>query len=438
MWSRNNRTPVLYASVRGVEVPEIRGLLTSFKIKFSVQKSAEATLTFRNDDLQLLDDSRFFPNTPWSIRFGFLEDLSPNLAMVVRNFEPKMADARTVTVTLFDGSTAMAQNSSQKNWGAVPSSTVARLIAKKYGLEAEVTDSKDAPKKAIIQPGDVTDIHLLRSLAADIGYEVFVTQARLIYRPRPDGEPSERVLIYRDDPTARGYVLSFSPKLKSLGAVTKSGAAAASMDKGKADASKNANEKVQIDGETGGTSIVAPTQAKEGTTTPAAGNAAGIAAAARQQMLDKANEASSEHPLTPSLLVGKNYEWRGVGKQLSGKWYLNEVNHEIRGDGSKTTCEWKRNMQSKTTSNTKNDTSGGKATGTQVQLDGETGKTVVKLCQGETSRPPLRGRSTRRRSSTATGTTATTRASSALWMIPRSAGAFASGFLPSWALTTSP
>jgi hypothetical protein len=71
----------------------------------------------------------------------------------------------------------------------------------------------------------------------------------------------------------------------------------------------------------------------------------GLAHAARQQMLDKANEATSEHPLTPSLVAGKLYVWAGIEKQVNGKWDAKEANHQISGTGSSTTVTWKRNAK---------------------------------------------------------------------------------------------
>lgn len=374
MWSRANFAPVIYLSIADKDAPDLLAVLSSFQLKLASKKAGEATFQFRDDNGLLLDDSRLFPNTAWRFRFGFPDDLSPMLSMVVRNFEPKFADKRTLSVTLFDGTVTMAQNSSNKNWGTVATSTIARELAKKYNLKAEVEDTPDKPKKAVIQPGDMDDMQFLRDLAADIDFEVLTNGSILVLRRKPYDQDAAGVLTYALDPSERSYVKSFSPKVKSLGAVKSSGAAAAKTDKAKGDASKNATSKVQLDGETKKATEVAPGQ---GTATPAVGNTAGIAAAARSQMLDKVNEADSEHPLTPSLIRGKSYRWDGVGRQLGGKWYLHEVTHTINGTSSKTTCGWKRNDDKKaatTNSTKKDDTSDAKK---PVRVDGETKKAVI-------------------------------------------------------------
>ena len=377
MWSLANFSPILHLTIGGKDASDLLGVMTSFKLKLATKKAGEATFSFRDDDGLFLEDSRFFPNTEWSFRFGFVDDLSPVFKMLVRNFEPEFAMKRTLTVTLFDGSSSMAQNSSSKNWGAVPSSTIAKQLARKYNLKPEVTDSKDAPKKAIIQPGDLTDIQFLRDLAAEIDYEVIVNNERLVYRPKPYKEDAVGVLIYAEDPTERSYVKSFKPSVKSLGAVKASGAATADKNKGSGKAAADTTSKVQLEGASGKATVLPPSQSQNGTKAPAVGNAGGLAKAARSQMLDKVNEAKSTHPLTPSLVKGKSYVWRGVGKQLGGKWYLQEVTHEISGTSSKTDCDWKRNDGNKAASSNSTKKNADTGAGKQVQLVGDTGKATV-------------------------------------------------------------
>lgn len=378
MWSRANYSPILSLTIDGKEVPDILSRVTSFRVKFAAQKAGEATFELRNDDFVLLDDDRFFPNTAWRFRFGFADDLSPAYPMIVRNFEPKFQDKQTLTVTLFDGTTAMAQNSSSRNWGAIPSSLVAQQLAEKYGLTPEIEPSPDKPKKAVIQPGDVNDIQFLRDLAADIDFEVFVNSKTLIYRRKPYDEDVAGVLVYAADPTERAYVRSFTPKVKSLGAVSSTGAAGAKKDDAADKKGGGAStQKVQLDGDSGAATV--PTnQAKTGTSKPVVGNAGGLAQAAKSQMLDRVNEANSEHPLTPSLLRGKNYDWQGVGRQLGGKWYLHAVTHSISGKDSKTECEWKRNQAKKGASSNSTKKDGGKGPQSPVTLVGEDGKATVR------------------------------------------------------------
>lgn len=67
-----------------------------------------------------------------------------------------------------------------------------------------------------------------------------------------------------------------------------------------------------------------------------------LAASQRQQLLDKAEEASSDHPLIPRMEVGKPYTWAGLDQQLNGQWYCTEVGHRISGTEISSKAKWKR------------------------------------------------------------------------------------------------
>jgi hypothetical protein len=110
-----------------------------------------------------------------------------------------------------------------------------------------------------------------------------------------------------------------------------------------------------------------------------ASNPALLAAASRQQMLDKVNEAESKHPLTASLLARSTHEWAGVEKQLCGKWYITEVHSSIDGRGSSTECQWKRNAAGTGTDKSKNpnNKSTGSGDNTRRAVIGPDGKITV-------------------------------------------------------------
>jgi len=357
-WSRRNFAPVLFLEIEGKDASDLLRLCFKFSHKETMSKPAETTWEFRNDNRKLLDDPRLFPNRRWRFRFGFFDDMSPIIEGSIKEVAPEYADKRTVKIVLSDGSAGLGSTSSQKNWGTITSSDIAKQIARKHGLKAIVEESKDKPKKAFIQPGSVNDLQYLRDLAAMIDFELFVAGSPpvLYYRKKPYDAPPHRELIYYDDPTQFYYVKNFKPKIDTKGSQGASGASGTDKGKGAGKDAKNkdtgkdpalSKKVVSIVGDDGGaTTIPASRQNDKGITKPSpGGGGGGIAAAARSQQLDKVNEATSDHPLTPSIERGKMYLWSGIEKQLSGRWYCHEVSHEISGTGASTKATWKRNSQ---------------------------------------------------------------------------------------------
>ncbi len=394
-WSRRNFAPVLFLSIDGQDCSDLLRITTSFNYKATTAKGAETKWVMRNDDRRLLDDPRTFTNKVWKFRFGFFNDLSPIITGIVREVSPVYADKRVVTFTLYDASLNISQGSGAKSWGSITSSEIARRIAKANNMEPVVDESNDRPKKAFVQPASVNDLQYLRDLAAEIDFEVFVdgTPPRLYYRRKPYEQQPHRTLIYYDDPSEFAYVKSFSPKVKNLGPLSTNVSKANSGKGDKKDDGKNAKSTqgkdaalagyVAIDGDSGKSShvqgktaidigdqavamlgasaagIAGPavgatllavkpvSQAREAVTkaAPSGANATALAASARSQILDQSNEASSDHPLTASLIFGRVYVWAGLEKQINGRWYAEEVTCQISGSGASTSVGWKRNAK---------------------------------------------------------------------------------------------
>lgn len=392
MFNRRNFAPAIFLTIDGKQADDLLRFLVSFSHKKSLKKAGEAKFTFRNDDMKLMEDPRFLSNVQWRFRYGFFNDLSPIISGEVRQVEPSYEAKRMVTVTVMDETMRLGKSSSGKNWGRVKSSDIAQSLANKYGLVPCIEDSSDVPEQDYIQPANISDLEYLRDLAADLDYELFVdgNPAALVFRKRMYDTPTRmRQLIYYSDPTEFSYVKSFKPKIKSLGAQSSS-ASKLNAGTGKASnafdlkafnlfadkahvgdgyqfdnngqwnlqlvdqSNSGATTKYEIDADDlatrkdgkphgapvrrGTTQVFTPI----GKGVPSSANPAKVAANARQQMLDKAQEATSEHPLTNALTIGKAEMWAGIDKPLCRAWYVTEINSQITATSSGTTVEWKR------------------------------------------------------------------------------------------------
>jgi len=380
-----NYSPVFFLEINGVPADDLMRRCTKISVKRTKGKSVETKLTFRNDDRTLGDDPRLFPNTQWRYRYGFFAEMRPMSLGIIRNYEPNYAMKRSVTVTLFDAISNLAVGTSSKNWGKVPSSKIAQQIAKNAGFTSVVEESPDKPKKDYIQQASINDLQFLRDLAAQIDYEVFVEETTLYYRKKPYNKTPVGVLVYYDDPSDRANVLSVKPKVKSLGAV-KSGLSSATQKAATDSGDKSAQSlgtklmSFSVENDKGARTIISAPPKAISKPAPSGANTAGLSAAARQQMLDKCNEMTSDHPFSPSIQEGEVYEWRGLDKQLNGKWYADEVEDDIDGKSSSTKVTWKRNSKNegKKDAKNKNNTSAGAGAAPVLQVSGsDKSRTVV-------------------------------------------------------------
>ena len=415
-WSRKNFAPVIFLSIElkpgsGVFEPadDLLEVLMDFKHKEVLTKATETHFKFRNDNIELAEDPRFLGNTYWKFRFGYYDDLSPIMVGIVRSIEPDYADKCTINVQLFDSSLSASQTSSSKKWGTIKSSEIAKALAKKHGWKTVVEDSRDLPKKAWIQPSDLSDLQLLRDMAAQIDFEVSVDgdPPTLFYRKKQYDVPAKGAFIYYDDPSEYSYLKSFKPKVHSLGPLA-TGVKGTDAEKGKGDKAASVDASKTTPGlapksnlfvqsvfsDKDAAPAVSVIAVAVSSAAPAAANTQKLAAVARSQILDKCNEASSDHPLTPALSKGFIFEIHGIEKPLEGKWYAQEVDHEINGTGATTKVVWKRNALGgkKDVANTNNKTPAGTANTNpivQTTFDGVTGNgTATVIARGNPPIPP--------------------------------------------------
>jgi hypothetical protein len=407
--------PIVFLYVGGRPAHDLVSRLTSFSYSKTIKKTAETRMTFRTDgdpvdvwglSIDLASDPRFQSNAVWQFRYGYLHALSPIITGIIRQVEPSYGEGRSVSIQLLDKSTMMAKSSSNKNWGRIPSSKIAQQIADKYSIGSQVVDSKDLPKKAFIQPGQVLDLQFLRDLAGEINYECFIEDdpPTLVYRPVPyDDPPEDGKIVYRGNPGQFSFVKSFKPSIKSLGPIS-DGSGKAGLKKKKEKNQKQ--DKADRDfrrfyttqkGVTGydagyeksyyvnvntGDRIVATydehrslvssrpgsvighgnRMIKKVTTldqgklkamharnkpAPVGANTSAVAGTRRTQMLDKSQGAKSEHPLTAKLKVGSWYVWDGLDKPFNKRWYCSGINSQISASGASTSVTWKRDDPTK-------------------------------------------------------------------------------------------
>lgn len=234
------RKPVVLIRVNGELSSDLMNRLVHFRYTDRIHKRDTCTMTIDNRDGRLQLD----PNSVWEVRWGRWGRLGPIRALTIKTItEVFDADIPAVGVELqaTRGRTNVAGRGTMpssemhrvriaKNWGKIPSSKIAKAIAKRHRLKAVVEDSEDVDDTPFLQSSNLSDYEYLNQLAHDIDFEFFIEGDTLYYRPQPFDERPTHTLFHAPVRTDT-YLLSFTPEIKVSKVSVK--ASSASGPKGK-------------------------------------------------------------------------------------------------------------------------------------------------------------------------------------------------------------
>jgi phage protein D len=327
--------------------------VAKFEYKDSAKKADELTITLNNKGLLWQDDFRFARGSTIKTRFGYpgmrMSDIK-TLTVVEAGlrlddelpvFEIKAHDKdRTRLTKKGVGSEA---ESKAKNWGFIPSSGIAAAIAKRYGLKADVEDSKDARKEFRIQPANMNDYEAMGQLAKTLNWEFYIEAGILHFHPhRMQSAPMSEYNYYSDQ---TGQVIEFSAELK-LKKPGKTGKAGANPQNGTAPAG-DADAKTTGEGKAGKYAIIALDRGAVYIPTAETDPNVITIHARAQQGNQELNALKSNVTLIgdPGLMSKRILRLQGIGAAYIGDWRIHEARHIINADGRvyTTECELKRN-----------------------------------------------------------------------------------------------
>jgi len=215
--------PIILVRVDGEDADDLVFHMESLDVHDELKKAMEATIVFEAQDPEpglrgsLIEDERLQPGANWEIRWGYLTDLSRTRRFLVTHFIPDFRLDGSLKVTLFLHSKGARLNRDTKsrNWGRVNTSDIARRIASRYGLAADIEISNDRRNRAYVQPTGTPDLVYLQKLAAKINFVSYVDGEILVYRrPRTDETPLIELVWYGGGPTE--IMQSFRPEIKAV------------------------------------------------------------------------------------------------------------------------------------------------------------------------------------------------------------------------------
>lgn len=212
-WSDLFAPRVLMESVNnGMDVADLVADIVSFEYESTTKKMDKCVITLANENMKYANDPRFDREIRLRVKWGYPSGLSDLRTVVVVQIAPSISmGVPTLVLTAYDTGQDLAQTGA-RNWGAVPSSTIAREIARRHGLRAEVVNSNDARREHRTQSASTTDYEFLATLADRINYEFCVENNVLRYVPINTGASPSHRFVYFTDGTS--ILKSFSPSVK--------------------------------------------------------------------------------------------------------------------------------------------------------------------------------------------------------------------------------
>src|SRR5207237_6128210 len=142
---------------------------------------------------------KFKPGTAIEIKLGYVGQLKSVCKAEVQTLEVVLTpDGPTrLLVAGFDKGQGFTKGTQTKTYKDVKDSDLARQIAQRHGLSADVDDSK-VVHDYVIQ-NNLTDYDFLMQRAAIAGFRVYVDDKKLLFKKPKLGEPPAAKLVWREN-----------------------------------------------------------------------------------------------------------------------------------------------------------------------------------------------------------------------------------------------
>jgi uncharacterized protein len=279
------------------------------------------------------------------IALGYVDALQPVMIGEITSLEPRFArdEQPLVTVRGYDHRHRLARGRKTRAFKQLSDSAIAGQVAREAGLRADTTDSGAAVPHVL--QSNQSDWEFLTERARLIGYEVFVRDKVLYFRPPQQATAPAVTLRLGQD------ISEFSPRLSAQDQVgevavrgwdvkgkkpivAKATAGQETMAKGAGASGPSAGRRAF--GAAGMASVDLPVR-----------SAAEAGRIARGMLNDLALDYVHGDVVAdgrPGIRAGTVVSIQGVGTRFSGSYYVTSVTHSLTGDdGYRTTFSVQRN-----------------------------------------------------------------------------------------------
>ncbi|HEX5721062.1 MAG TPA: contractile injection system protein, VgrG/Pvc8 family [Thermoanaerobaculia bacterium] len=209
--------PEVRLRVDGQDVPlEAEADVIEVSVLQDVSAPGMFALRLMNWDLEKLqytwsDDPLFSEGAEVEVLMGYAGDLAPVLVGEVTGLEPEFQADETPTVTIrgYDRGHRLLRGHKTRSFTQVKDSDIVAQVAQEAGLTPEAEDSQ-VTLDYVLQHNQ-TDFEFLSARARRIGFELWVEDKTLNFRPRPSDE-SEVLTLHLEE-----NLLEFTPRLSTVG-----------------------------------------------------------------------------------------------------------------------------------------------------------------------------------------------------------------------------
>ena len=323
-------------------------------------------LTVDNYDLTQIDAPIWRPGNHVEVAWGYAGNMSPARQMKIQNVK----GGTVLSIECLDEQVLMSKVQRVRAFENVRRSDVARQIAEEYGWDsahARIDDTAEVLEQ--VTQARMTDAQLLRDMAKREGFEFYVDFDGFHFHKRDLAAAPRRRFTWFTDP-GRGDVLSWSVD-KDVFTGGKTGSVkVVSKDPMKTGPNRGKSEvTADADAESGRTTLApegglvgvkdgvvisvhdaedgaraagaAVVPSTEKTAASAQRQASGMFAKAQLQAIELTMECIGD----PQMLAKTLVEVHGIGKTLSGNYFVTKVEHKL-GAGYTMTLKLKRDGKS--------------------------------------------------------------------------------------------
>ena len=320
-------SPAAVADIFAVHVDETLDALSMFTIELFCWDPVTLTVTWP-------DDPAFAVGNLVTIKLGYVDALIAVMTGEITGLEPAFSNDRppVLLVRGHDLRHRLARGRKTRGFSATKDSAIASTVAMEAGLRAQVTDSGTV--HALVMQTNQSDLEFLRQRADLIGYEFFVRDRVLYFRPAADDQPATTVLDVAD-------LSSFAPRLSSLG---QSGKAVVQGWDVKGKKAVSGEEQAPAGGTSSDRAFGLSTSTV-GVDAPVVTDAdAGQAAKGVKAALGRSYvRGDAELAGRADLHAGTTVQITGAGETFSGIYYLTAVRHDlVLGSGYRTSFDVRR------------------------------------------------------------------------------------------------
>jgi phage protein D len=307
--------------------------------------TVNSTFNFENREFQHLKDT-FELGKPVEIYMGYTGNQSLTLMLrgmitAVQTSFPS-SGLPQINVSGYDLSYPMTLGKQSENWSDRTDTEVVKLIAAKHGLDVKADDTKVKHPKT--EQSQESYLQFLEKLAERNGFEVYVYDKTLYFRPPQNGVPAGITLEW-----GKGLV-SFAPEINISEQVTKVevrgwdvqkkaeflGVAQRGDEPGRDPGRKSGAEYLRSltkNDEAATLKVRLPVFSKQ--------EAEQRAKAILKKRSETFVQGSGESIGIPELMADSNIELKGLGALFSKTYYVDQTTHTISTSGFKTTFKIK-------------------------------------------------------------------------------------------------